>query len=49
MRLDQYKINKFHHEVMFYIFIAESSAVLAYREADSMTARPVIGARVFGI
>ena len=34
---------------MFYIFIAESSAVLADSEAYSMAARFIIGTGVFGV
>jgi hypothetical protein len=34
---------------MLYIFVAESTTVLANSEADSMAAGSVIGARVFGI
>jgi hypothetical protein len=34
---------------MFYVFIAESSAVLADSEAYSMAARFIIGTGVFGI
>ena len=34
---------------MFYIFIAESSAVLADSKTNTMTAGLVIGAGVFGI
>jgi hypothetical protein len=47
--LDQYQINKQNHEVMFYVFIAESSAVLADSEAYSMAARFIVCAGVFGV
>ena len=34
---------------MLDVFIAESTAVLAYCEADSVAAGLIIGARVFGV
>lgn len=34
---------------MLYVFIAETTAVLAYREAYAMTRGAIIGARVFGV
>jgi hypothetical protein len=49
LRLDQHQIDKEYHKVMFYVFIAEASAVLADGEADSMTAGSVICAGVFGV
>ena len=49
MRLDQHQINKKYHKVVLYIFVAESTAVLADCEADSMAAGSVIGPRVFGV
>jgi hypothetical protein len=49
LRLDQHQIDKEYHKVMFYVFIAEASAVLADGKADSMAAGSIICARVFGV
>lgn len=49
LRFYQHQINKQYHEVMLYVFIAESSAILAHCETHSMARGAVIGARVFGV
>lgn len=49
LRLDQNQVDEYDYKVMFDVFVAEVSAVLAYCQAYAVAARVLIGALIFGI